>query len=118
MPALMVSAKGYQVTQGQELVKTYAAPILYEPPAYHSFFCSECGSPLLPPNPEADHLEIPAGLLDDDPGLQPDKHIFTEFTPPLDEIKDDLPQYDIKRLYKERYDKDLGAGFVQKTHYD
>ena len=47
-----VNAEDYRFLAGSEFVKTYAAPILYTPPAYHSTFCSECGSPVPPPTPD------------------------------------------------------------------
>jgi hypothetical protein len=52
------------------------------------------------PNPAGSSgvLEIPAGLLDDDPGMKPDKHIFIEVKSPWFEITDDLPQYDLPGL--------------------
>jgi hypothetical protein len=37
-------------------------------------------------------FEIPAGALDDDPRIVPDKHIYVEFKAPWDHISDDLPQ--------------------------
>jgi hypothetical protein len=43
-------------------------------------------------------LEIPAGLLDDDPGMKPDKHIFIEIKSPWYEITGDLPQLDLPGL--------------------
>jgi hypothetical protein len=51
-----------------------------------------------PPEPAADWFEIPAGLLDGDPGLRPDKHIFVELNAPWHEIADSLPQFDKTRL--------------------
>jgi hypothetical protein len=52
------------------------------------------------PNPAASSglVEIPAGLLDDDPTMKPDKHIFVELKSPWFEITDGLPQYDLPRL--------------------
>jgi len=35
---------------------------------------------------------VPAGLLDADPGLQPDKHIFVEHKSSWFDITDDLPR--------------------------
>ncbi len=118
MPAVTVLTDGYEMTQGREFVSQYEAPILYEPPAYHAFFCSRCGSPLPEQNPEGNRLEVPAGLLDDDPGLRPDKHIFVEFLPEWDEIVDDLPQYDLQRLSLERYGKALPKDFRIRSHND
>ena len=111
-----VNTTDYRFLTGRELVRTYAAPILYNPPAYHSTFCSNCGCPVPLPTPEGDWFEIPAGLFDDDPGIRPDKHIFVELAPAWAEIKDDLPQYTMKELYKLRTGKDLPPGFQMRTH--
>jgi len=95
---LYVRLKDFRLVEGHELITNYDAPILREPPAYRVSFCSRCGSPV--PNPAASSglLEIPAGLLDDDPAMKPDKHIFVELKSPWFEITDDLPQYDRPRL--------------------
>lgn len=118
MPALSISAEGYRIVKGEEMIQTYEAPILYQAPAYHSYFCRQCGSPLPPPKVDSDWLEIPAGLLDDDPGYKPDKHIFTEFLPGWDQIQDDLPQYDMAKLYRSRRGEELPETFQLKSHYD
>jgi hypothetical protein len=111
-----VNTKDYRFLTGKELVRTYAAPILYSPPAYHSTICASCGCSVPLPNPEGDWVEIPAGLFDDDPGVKPDKHIFVELTPAWDEITDGLPQYTLAELYKFRTGKDLPIGFQMRTH--
>ncbi len=54
-----VNTKDYRFLAGSEFVKTYAAPILYNPPAYHSTFCSECGSSVPPPTPDGDRFPGP-----------------------------------------------------------
>jgi hypothetical protein len=46
-------------------------PDLHAPPAYHSYFCSTCGSQV--PSPEEQFFEIAAGLFDDDFGIRPDR---------------------------------------------
>jgi hypothetical protein len=118
VPAVGVRTKHFRFLAGHELVKTYAAPILYQPPAYHSIFCSNCGSPVPPPNPEGDWMEIAAGLFDDDPMIEPDKHIFVEFVPAWDTITDGLPQYTIRDLIRERQGRELPKDFQLRTHYD
>jgi hypothetical protein len=45
---------------------------------------------------------VPAGLLDDDPQLRPDKHIFVEVKSPWFAIRDDLPQLDKAALLRLR----------------
>ena len=99
---LYVRVEDFHLVEGKELITTYEAPILREPPAYRVSFCSRCGSPV--PNPAADTelVEIPAGLLDDDPEMKPDKHIFVELKSPWFEVTDHLPQYDLPALTKLR----------------
>ena len=67
-------------------------------PAYTVYFCRVCGSPVPEPNPQGDYMEVPAGLLDSDPEIKPDKHIFVEHTPAWDHIYDDLPTYTMTEL--------------------
>lgn len=117
MPAVGVRTEDYRFLAGAELIKTYSAPILYQPPAYHSQFCSRCGSPVPPPEPEGEWFEIAAGLFDGDLGIKPDKHIFVEFVPPWDKITDGLPEYTIERLTRARYGRELPADFQLRTHY-
>jgi hypothetical protein len=118
MPSITVLTDGYRMTQGEEHISIYEAPILYGPPAYHSTFCSGCGSPVPDPHPAENKLEIPAGLLDEDPGLKPDKHIFIELIPAWDKVSDHLPQYDLKRLSRERQGIELPEDFKIRTHDD
>jgi hypothetical protein len=93
-----VRARDFRFVCGSDLVTTYEAPLLEAPPAYRVGFCRRCGSPV--PNPEstAEWFEIPAGLLDDDPGLRPGKHIFVELKAPWHEIADALPRFDKEGL--------------------
>jgi hypothetical protein len=104
---IYVNREDFRLTEGQDLIKHFEAPILRAPPPYRVCFCSRCGSPLPDIFRESNQLEIPAGLLDDDPGLRPDKHIFVEVKSPWFEIKDDLPQMDrtALRQYRESRQK-------------
>ena len=95
---LYVLLEDFRLVEGHELIATYEAPILREPPAYRASFCSRCGSPVPNPGGHSGLLEIPAGLLDDDPATKPDKHIFVELKSPWFGITDDLQQYDLPRL--------------------
>jgi hypothetical protein len=56
------------------------------------------------PDPESkeDWFEIAAGLLDDDPQIRPDKHIYVEFKAPWFEIHDGLPQFDRPAIIRHR----------------
>jgi len=95
---LGVRAADFRLLSGAELIRSFEAPILRRPPAYRVSFCGRCGSPVPDPPPEADWLEIPAGLLDDDPRVTPDRHILVEYLPPWDAIHDSLPRLDGKAL--------------------
>ena len=95
---LYVHIEDFRLVAGGELITIYEAPILRTPPAYCVSFCSRCGSPVPNPSDTSGLLEIPAGLLDEDPGMRPDKHIFIELKAPWFEITDDLPQYDLPGL--------------------
>ncbi len=118
MASITVRSAHYRMTSGKGLVQSYAAPILYGPPAYQSVFCSICGSPLPLPEPDADLIEIPAGLLDEDPKIIPDKHIFAELIPPWDPVSDDLPRFTIRDLVRERTGKELAEDFELRFHGD
>ena len=68
--------------------------------------CSRCrkasGSPVPDPNGDTGWLEVPAGLLDDDPRLRPDRHIFVDVKSPWFKTMGDLPQLDRAALKKLR----------------
>lgn len=102
LPAIGVLTRHYRVLTGESLIHSFEAPILHEPPAYRTCFCSVCGSPVPDPAPAGDWFEIPAGLFDDDPGIRPDKHIFVELLPAWDRITDGLRQLTLPELLRER----------------
>jgi hypothetical protein len=85
--------------QGEELVTYFEAT-----PGYRRGFCRVCGSPILnraePHSPFAiknpsilKEYGIALGVLDDDPGMRPESHVFVCSKAPWFEITDDLPQY-------------------------
>ena len=89
-----VRTSDFHLVHGRDLIATYEAPLLEAPPPYRTSFCRRCGSPVPYPEPAGEWFEIPAGLLESDPGLRPDKHIFVELKAPWHEITDSLPQLD------------------------
>jgi hypothetical protein len=97
-----VKTADFRLLQGAELIATYDAPILERPPAYRVSFCRRCGSPVPNPDPGAEWFEIPAGLLDGDPELRPDKHIFAELKAPWVTVADDLPRLTKRQLIEWR----------------
>jgi hypothetical protein len=89
---LGVEVREFRLLCGADLVRRYEAPIRECPPAYRVAFCSRCGSPVPDPPAEATWFEIPTGLLDGDPVIRPDKHIFVECKSAWFEITDTLPR--------------------------
>lgn len=90
---LGVRTADFRWLRGAELVERYEAPVREAPPAYRTSFCRRCGSPAPDPPPGDAWFEIPAGLLDDDPGRRPDRHIYVEHGAPWFEIADALPRF-------------------------
>jgi hypothetical protein len=60
---------------------------------YHRAFCTTCGS-AVPSLENGDMVDVPAGCLDDDPGVRPEMHIFAASKAPWYEIADSLPRHD------------------------
>lgn len=79
----------FRFLDGQDLIQLYESS-----PGGHRGFCRVCGSsvPVLPPQPE--EVCIPAGLMDDDPGVRPALHLFVGSKAPWWEITDDLPTFE------------------------
>jgi hypothetical protein len=102
LAAVGVRRDDFRWLSGRELIRSYEAPILEAPPAYRVCFCSRCGSCVPDPDDTSDWFEIVAGLLDDDPQLRPDKHIFVELKADWFTIADDLPQLDKEALIRHR----------------
>lgn len=102
MAGLGVRRDDFRLVQGHDLVRSYEAPILEAPPAYRVSFCTTCGSCVPDPESRSEWLEIAAGLLDDDPQLRPDKHIFVECKADWFPITDGLPQLDKAALVAHR----------------
>jgi hypothetical protein len=56
-------------------------------------FCPTCGSLVPGQAPYLETMSVPAGLLDDDPGVKPRLHVFAASKAPWWEITDDLPRH-------------------------
>jgi hypothetical protein len=89
-----VPATALRWTRGEGEVATYEAPLRGRPPAYRHVFCRRCGATLPIVDRELGYAEVPAGLLDEDPGCQPLRHVFAGRKAPWFEITDSLPAHD------------------------
>jgi hypothetical protein len=63
-------------------------------PGHSRSFCRQCGSPA-PKYIEATRMvSVPAGLLDDDPGVRPSMHVFVSSKAAWVELNDGLEKYE------------------------
>jgi hypothetical protein len=100
-----VRTKDFRLIAGREFINRYEAPILDSPPAYTISFCRVCGSPVPDPDQSSEWFEVAAGLLDDDPEMTPDRHIFVELKAVWYKIADSLPQLNKQALTRFRTSK-------------
>ena len=87
-------AAQFQWVSGQSQIRTYEAPVSDKAPGYQRAFCTVCGAPV--PIVDGDSIRVPAGTLDDDPGVRPTRHIFVDCKAPWFEITDSLGQFGTK----------------------
>lgn len=85
--ATYFGATEMEYTSGEELVHSYVSSS-----GFNRAFCNECGSVLPETNDGGSEYYIPAGLLNEDPGIRPELHIFTESKSEAYSINDNLPQ--------------------------
>ena len=88
---LICRAADFRWSRGESSIRTYEAPVRETPPGYQRVFCQECGAPV--PGVRGDVVLVPAGAIDDDPGIRPQGHIFVAYKAPWFEITDGLPQF-------------------------
>jgi len=97
-----VAAEDFRWLAGRDEVESFEAPVVEYPPGYRSAFCRHCGSPMPVVSPGDDWFEVAAGLLDDAPGISPDRHIFVDFKAPWHEISDGFEQATKRELIRMR----------------
>ena len=98
---IIVDSGRYELLSGADAVAVYESSSVF-----HRCFCSHCGSVV--PFDSGGHKVVPAGCLDDDPGIRPERHIFVASMAPWHLIADDLPQaseYDLDRSPVQRADR-------------
>jgi hypothetical protein len=94
---LMVGRDDLRWTAGQDAIAKFSLPDGWGP-----WRCATCGSPVPKLHPAGGAYWVPAGLLDGDPGVRVEGHIFVGSKAPWDEIAGDAPQmvegFDAARL--------------------
>jgi hypothetical protein len=87
---IFYKAGQFRWTRGEEWVAEYKLP---EARFYTVAFCRQCGGGLPRVSLERGIAVIPAGSLDTDPPLRPQRHIFTNYKASWFEISDSLPRF-------------------------
>lgn len=89
---LLVEHAGFRWLRGESEIRTYEAPVRERPPGYRRDFCATCGSAVPIVHAARGLVILPAGALDEDPGVRPMRHIFVDVKAAWFQITDDLPQ--------------------------
>jgi hypothetical protein len=85
-------AASLRFLSGRELVRSFALPVRESPPAYQRFFCGRCGVQVPDPNPAGERVEVPAGCMEGELEIRPDRHIYVEHRASWDDALDELPR--------------------------
>jgi hypothetical protein len=80
----------FRWTRGLERAREYKLP---EARFHTTAFCGQCGGAVPRVSSERGIVVIPAGTLDTDPPIRPQRHIFTNYKAAWFEITDSLPQF-------------------------
>jgi hypothetical protein len=80
----------FRFVHGEDLIQTWRD----RPGGYAAPFCRVCGSSAPLAWSDRGIVSIPAGLFDDDPGMQPKFHIFVGSKAPWWTITDGAPQFE------------------------
>lgn len=89
-------ASEFRFTSGEDMIDTYEAPLLREPPPYRRDFCRNCGSPVPVPLNDPTYMVIQMGILDGDVDARVFRHIFTNQRASWFDGDDELPKYEMR----------------------
>jgi len=84
-----VEADKFRMLSGEGLLQQFESA-----PGSFRAFCRICGSIAPSSVPYLKTVSVPAGLLDDDPGVRPQLHVFAGSKAPWWAITDGLPQHE------------------------
>jgi hypothetical protein len=87
--ALMVPGS-FRIVEGSDSVRTWDPG-----DGWSKSFCAECGGHLYTTSPDDPNvMSVRMGALDDDPGVRPAAHQFTDYAAPWEPLPDDgLPRF-------------------------
>ena len=83
-----VPVADYRLVAGSDLIQAYESS-----PGVRRDFCRTCGCRVPSPSEARGIYFVPAGLLNEDPGVKPSLHLFAASKAPWWDITDELPQH-------------------------
>ena len=88
---IIMTPASVEWTAGESLLSHYKLP---EAERFATVFCRECGSLMPRIAPDNSIAVIPAGTLDKDPGIRPERRIFQDSRADWSCPAEDLPAFD------------------------
>ncbi len=88
---IIMTPASVEWTAGESLLSRYKLP---EAKRFATVFCRECGSLMPRIAPDNSIAVIPAGTLDEDPGIRPERRIFQDSRADWSCPAEDLPAFD------------------------
>ena len=88
---IIMTPASVEWTAGESLLSHYKLP---EAKRFATVFCRECGSLMPRIAPDNSIAVIPAGTLDEDPGIRPERRIFQDSRADWSCPAEDLPSFD------------------------
>ena len=88
---IIINPNNFEWLEGEDQVGRFELP---EAKHFATCFCKRCGSSLPWKAQSGASVVIPAGTLDDDPGIRPVQNIYWNSRAPWREAVESLPQYD------------------------
>ncbi len=87
--ALLTATRSFRWVSGEDAIRSWKRES-----GWTHAFCTTCGSPAPHPHENGKIVHIPAGILDDDPGVAVHHHIFVGSKAAWEEIPKDAPHHD------------------------
>jgi len=87
---VFVSPDDFEWLKGEDQVVVYDLP---DAERFGNSFCKKCGSSVPRQSANGPMVNVPAGSLDDDPGIEPKANIFVGSKADWFDITDDIPQH-------------------------
>jgi len=93
MASLCARTEDFRWLSGLDQVQELVLPVVETPPAYRRSFCRVCGCCLPEVSSDGTVVGIPAGLIEGDPGIAVERHIYVEHRVPWAAGLERLPDF-------------------------